>query len=66
MNDITSRVIPTQMTALVADTHDGIKALRATRVPVPKPGKGQMLVRIHAAPCNPADVLYLEGRKSAR
>jgi len=59
---LASRVIPTHMTALVATSHDGVAGLRVSRVPVPAPKKGQVLVRMHAAPCNPADILYLEGR----
>lgn len=56
--------IPAEMTALVADVAgpDALAKLRVARVPVPRPGRGQVLVKIHAAPCNPADILYLEGR----
>ena len=52
------------MTALVADTHasEPFAALRVARVPIPKPASGEVLVRVHAAPCNPADIYYLEGR----
>jgi len=28
---------------------------------VPKPGHGQVLVRVEAAPCNPSDLLFLQG-----
>ena len=58
---------PPEMTALVADARcDGVEAalgkLRVARVPTPRPARGQVLVRIHATPCNPADLYYLEGR----
>ena len=59
--------VPSEMAALVADSTgdgpvDAVTKLRLARLPVPQPQRGQVLVRIHAAPCNPADLLYLEGR----
>jgi NADPH2:quinone reductase len=59
--------IPDEMTALVADAAvpDPVAAvgkLRVAKIPVPQPKRGEVLVRVHAAPCNPADLLYLEGR----
>ena len=59
--------LPAEMNALVADALgdgpvDALGKLRVTRLAMPRPGPGQVLVRIHAAPCNPADLLYLEGR----
>ncbi len=53
--------LPAEMDALVADG-GGLAGLRAARVPVPRPGRGQVLVEMRAAPCNPADLLYLDGR----
>jgi NADPH:quinone reductase-like Zn-dependent oxidoreductase len=55
------------MDALVADGHgtttaDALAKLRVARVPVPRPERGRVLVRMHATPCNPADLYYLEGR----
>ncbi|WP_258175137.1 zinc-dependent alcohol dehydrogenase family protein [Actinopolyspora mortivallis] len=35
-------------------------------LPVPRPGDGQVLVRLHARPVNPADLLYVEGRYGRR
>jgi len=52
------------MNAIVLDSAgpDPIARLRVARIPIPTPGRGQVLVRIEVAPCNPADVMYLEGR----
>jgi NADPH:quinone reductase len=55
------------MDALVADGHgrttaDALARLRVARIPVPRPRPGEVLIRIRATPCNPADLLYLEGR----
>jgi NADPH:quinone reductase-like Zn-dependent oxidoreductase len=54
--------VESEMTAVVADAFGGLAKLRVAKVPVPVPKRGQVLVRIHAAPCNPADILYLENR----
>jgi NADPH2:quinone reductase len=56
--------IPDVMTALVADRHgpDAVAQLRVARIPVPALRRGQVLVRMRAAPCNPADLMYIEGR----
>jgi len=59
--------LPTEMDALIADAPvagsvAAVERLRFTKVPVPKPGRGRVLVKIHAAPCNPADLYYIEGR----
>src|SRR5437868_15515711 len=52
------------MKALVADatSRDPFGALRLGQLAMPEPKHGEVLVRMHAAPCNPADILYLEGR----
>jgi NADPH:quinone reductase-like Zn-dependent oxidoreductase len=59
--------VPSEMNALVASeigtsTADALAKLAVKRVPVPTPKRGQVLVRMHATPCNPADLYYLEGR----
>ena len=61
-----SETIPTTMRALeLAQTRDdveeAIRGLRVVEKPVPRPGRGQVLVRIEAAPCNPSDLLFLQG-----
>src|SRR5260370_16408050 len=34
--------------------------------PVPKPGKGQVLIRVTASPVNPSDLHFLEGQYAFR
>ncbi len=36
-------------------------ALRLVEKPVPRPGPGQVLVRVEASPCNPSDLSFLAG-----
>jgi NADPH:quinone reductase-like Zn-dependent oxidoreductase len=64
---MTEKAIPAEMTALRARTTSesdeaAVSGLVAEQVPTPRPGRGQVLIRIEAAPCNPADLLYLTGR----
>jgi NADPH:quinone reductase-like Zn-dependent oxidoreductase len=44
-----------------SDVEEAIRGLRVVDKPVPRPGRGQVLVRIEAAPCNPSDLLFLQG-----
>ncbi|UCF69031.1 MAG: zinc-binding dehydrogenase [Acidobacteriota bacterium] len=58
--------IPTTMKALVLERHDpdaarAVRSLELDERPVPQPGRGQVLVRVEAAPCNPSDLLFLQG-----
>lgn len=48
------------------DLQEAIGALRIVSKPVPVPGPGQVLVRIEAAPCNPSDLVTLQGRYAVR
>jgi NADPH:quinone reductase-like Zn-dependent oxidoreductase len=41
---------------------DAIEGLKLVERPVPLPRRGQVLVRIEAAPCNPSDLLLLQGK----
>src|SRR3954451_24558042 len=59
--------IPETMRAVVLneyreDVTDAIRGLAVLERPVPTPGRGQVLVKIAAAPCNPSDLLLLQGR----
>jgi NADPH2:quinone reductase len=62
-----SAATPETMRAVVLEEYrenivDAIRGLRVLRRPVPRPQRGQVLVRIEAAPCNPSDLLLLQGR----
>jgi NADPH:quinone reductase len=62
--------IPEKMRAVVlesyhADVVDAIRGLMILDRPTPKPRHGQVLVRIEAAPCNPSDLLLLQGKYGA-
>ncbi len=59
--------IPTQMRALVLEAYDpdpdtALDNLRVGLRPVPKLKPSQVLVKMEAAPCNPSDLLFLQGR----
>lgn len=59
--------IPNQMRALLLeqyrdDVAEAIGALKVVERPVPTLRRGQVLVRIEAAPCNPSDLLLLQGK----
>jgi NADPH2:quinone reductase len=64
--------IPEKMRALVLDTQhelleEAIAHLRFDEShPVPRPNRGQVLVRVEAAPCNPSDLLLLTGQYGVR
>jgi NADPH:quinone reductase len=56
--------LPTDMQAVVLHKTDGPAAenLRVETRPVPKPGPGQVLVKVQASPVNPSDMMFLTGR----
>src|SRR5262245_28454878 len=59
--------IPETMRAMVLseyreDVADAINGLKVMDCPVPRPRRGQVLVKIAAAPCNPSDLLLLQGK----
>lgn len=61
-----SLTIPSEMRALeLANYHEdlteAIQSLCVTRKPAPSPGPGQVLVRMEAAPCNPSDLVFMQG-----
>lgn len=59
--------IPEKMRAVVLseyreDVGDAIRGLNVSERPVPRPRRGQVLVKVAAAPCNPSDLLLLQGK----
>jgi NADPH2:quinone reductase len=59
--------LPTTMRALeLQDYGDWRTALKVVEKPAPQPGPNQVLVRIAAAPVNPADLGFLRGQYGVR
>ncbi|MBM4092724.1 MAG: zinc-binding dehydrogenase, partial [Planctomycetes bacterium] len=61
-----SEPIPSRMRGLLLERYDNslsaaIAGLRVVERAVPAVGRGQVLVRMEAAPCNPSDLLFLQG-----
>jgi NADPH:quinone reductase-like Zn-dependent oxidoreductase len=50
------------MKAVVYDHHGSADVLGVREVPVPSPGRGQVVVRVRAAALNPKDVLLRKGK----
>lgn len=50
------------MKAIVYDRYGGPEVLEAREVPPPRPGRGEVLVRVRAAALNPKDVLVRRGK----
>ena len=38
-----------------------VRSLRVERCELPDPGKNEVLIQVHAAPCNPSDIAFLTG-----
>ncbi len=62
-----SSTIPHEMRALSlerysADLDEAIDGLKVVKRPIPALQRGQVLVRIEAAACNPSDLLLLQGK----
>src|SRR5258708_40014410 len=59
--------VPAEMEALVLASYGPPPfPLGAESRPVPKPGKGQGLIRVTARPANPSDLHFLEGQYAFR
>jgi NADPH:quinone reductase-like Zn-dependent oxidoreductase len=50
------------MRAVVYDRYGSAEVLRVGELPVPRPGRGEVLVRVRAAALNPKDVLVRKGK----
>jgi NADPH:quinone reductase len=53
--------LPSHMSAIVLDEPGDPALIRSDRVSVPRPGRGEVLVRVEAAGINPSDVLNARG-----
>ena len=54
--------LPDTMTAIVIAAPGGPEALQTVEIPVPRPGPGQLLLKVAAAGVNRPDVLQRQGR----
>lgn len=56
-----SKTLPATMRALELRSYDGADALSLVERPVPRPGAGEVLVRVAATPVNPSDLMFVRG-----
>ena len=61
-----SAAIPSEMRVVELenyheDLNEALRKIRITQKPTPQPGPGQVLVQIEAAPCNPSDIVFMQG-----
>ena len=68
---MTSTDIPNEMQAVLlrdycVDTQEAISGLEVVRRSVRQPRRGEVLVRMEAAPVNPSDFLFLQGLYGVR
>jgi len=55
--------LPESMKAVRVHAYDGRpESIRVENVRVEKPGRGQVTIRVAAAPINPSDLMFLRGR----
>ena len=54
--------IPAPMRAIQLRAYDGNpESIAVVELPVPRPGPGQVLVRVAASPINPSDLMFIRG-----
>src|SRR5215813_11388080 len=54
--------LPTTMRAVQLQDYNGKPdSLRVAEVPAPRPGSGEVLVKVFASPVNPSDLLFIRG-----
>lgn len=58
---MTALPLATTMTAVLHDQYGDSRVLRVGSVPVPRPGKREVLIEVRAASVNPADVFMMLG-----
>jgi len=59
--DLPSTYRAIELTALHTEPERAMESLRVADRPLPKPGPGEVLVRISASPVNPSDLLFVTG-----
>ncbi|MEU3996726.1 zinc-binding dehydrogenase [Streptomyces fungicidicus] len=64
-SDLLSPRLPRTMRAVVITGHGELDVIEEREVPVPRPGPGEVLVRVHAAGCNNTDLWTREGSYGA-
>lgn len=59
--------LPTTMAALELESYQGWRTgLKLVNKPVPRPGPGELLVKVAASPVNPADFAFMKGQYGVR
>ncbi|HLJ25547.1 MAG TPA: zinc-binding dehydrogenase [Candidatus Angelobacter sp.] len=54
--------IPEKMRAVQLLAYDGKpESITVTQIPVPRPGPGEVLVKVFASPINPSDLMFIQG-----
>lgn len=61
-----TQTLPNTMRLLSLKAYEGAGALELTHKPIPKPAGNQLLVKMHAAPINPSDLLFIAGNYGQR
>jgi NADPH:quinone reductase-like Zn-dependent oxidoreductase len=62
MADLPDKMRAVVLQAYHEDINEAIRQLKVEERPVGRPRRGQVLVRIERAPCNPSDLLLLQGK----
>ena len=61
-----TQTLPNTMRVLSLRAYEGAEALELTHQATPKPSGNQLLVKMHAAPINPSDLLFIAGNYGQR
>lgn len=61
-NNIPDKMKAIELSKPDEDVERALNNLNVIEKPVPRPKSGQVLIKIAAAPCNPSDLLFLQGK----
>ena len=61
-----TQTLPNTMRVLSLKAYEGADALELIHKAIPKPAGNQLLVKMHAAPINPSDLLFIAGNYGQR